>query len=146
MVSNDDVARAFSCGRSLTAGNMFSEGDVVYSYGYHFPIAIRLGGGKYLFNKDGYSSTTGCHKSLVLAQIPQCSITFVSTEKLKEAISIGATNVLMVDKEFKFDDVEQMQVMIEDFFKSKGVNTLRIRNRLKPFIDEMKKIIILSEV
>jgi len=44
-----------------TASNMFIDGDVLYSYGRHFPLLVRLSWG-YLQNADKYSVTTSCHQ------------------------------------------------------------------------------------
>jgi hypothetical protein len=63
---NRDVAIAFASGRtSGSTDHLFIEGDTIYSYGYHFPIATRYGN-KVWFTKKGYSNTTSRHKSLVL--------------------------------------------------------------------------------
>jgi len=45
------------------ASNMFIAGRVLYSYGYHFPLLVRLDWG-YLQNADKYSPTTSMHQSL----------------------------------------------------------------------------------
>lgn len=52
------------------AKTLFFEGDILYSYGHHFPLAIRLPGGFYLLNGDGYSVTTRCHQSKVQSAAP----------------------------------------------------------------------------
>jgi len=54
------------------AGNVFFEDGVIYSYGYHFPIARFAPeyGNIVLFTSRGYSSSTGKHKRLVDAAIP----------------------------------------------------------------------------
>ena len=46
-------------------GNMFIDGQTIYSYGYHFPIATRLACGWYLINSERYSNTTARHISHV---------------------------------------------------------------------------------
>lgn len=65
-MTNKEVAQAFVDGaikgRSL---HMFIEGDTLYSYGYHFPIARRAGIGKMLVNADKYSRTTSRHQSML---------------------------------------------------------------------------------
>jgi hypothetical protein len=48
-------------GRSAN-GNVFFSGNVLYSYGTHFPLAVRYNG-KMLLNADSYSVTTSKHKS-----------------------------------------------------------------------------------
>jgi len=45
------------------ASNMFIDGDTLYSYGYHFPLLVRLYWG-YLQNADRYSPTTSIHQGL----------------------------------------------------------------------------------
>lgn len=91
--TNEQVAEAFMDGREDKSGTMFSEGDVVYSYGYHFPIAYRAKDGTIYFNKDGYSNTTARHKYHVRRYINAYKdvgkvkrVVEVSTEELKEAI------------------------------------------------------------
>jgi len=65
MVKHSTIAQEFSEGAVKGTGSrMFIEGDTVYSYGYHFPIAIRKDG-FFLFNSEGYSSSTANHKGYV---------------------------------------------------------------------------------
>jgi len=45
------------------ASNMFVDGNTLYSYGYHFPLLVRLDWG-YLQNADRYSQTTSTHQGL----------------------------------------------------------------------------------
>lgn len=49
---------------NYSGGNFYFEGDTIYSYGSHFPIA-RHYNGKVLFTLDNYSKTTSKHVSLV---------------------------------------------------------------------------------
>jgi hypothetical protein len=54
-----------------SASRVFFEGDIIYSYGRHFPVA-KFGedGITVFFTNRGYSSSTGKHKSLILSAIP----------------------------------------------------------------------------
>lgn len=52
------------------SGNIFFEEGVIYSYGYHFPMAVLLSSGSYLLNGDSYSSTTSNHQSIVRRLCP----------------------------------------------------------------------------
>lgn len=74
-------------GTSGGTQNLYIEGDTIYSYGRHFPIARRLSpeeqsktGLKYVFNKYGYSNTTAKHKSHVRCairdyiELPNCDM------------------------------------------------------------------------
>ena len=67
--TNEGVAKAFDGGSIAQSGHMFSEGDAVYSYGHHFPIAMRLPDGTILWNEDTYSTTTARHKGQVLREL-----------------------------------------------------------------------------
>lgn len=44
------------------SGNVYFDGDTIYSYGRHFPIA-KIVGCMALYNLNGYSNTTAHHKS-----------------------------------------------------------------------------------
>lgn len=68
-ISNAAVAQRFANGATEgKSKNMYIDGDAIYSYGPHFPIAKRIPGG-YVFNSDGYSPSTGQHKSHVWRHI-----------------------------------------------------------------------------
>lgn len=61
-----------------TASHMYIEGDVLYSYGYHFPLLVRMKHwgkhGGFLLNADRYSSSTFQHQRqceyIATVQIP----------------------------------------------------------------------------
>ncbi len=95
MLSNRMVANKFAEGISGSGGHMFSEGNTVYSYGYHFPIARHTG--KFtnngqeiiLFNSRGYSNTTARHKSHVMQALSDNSfyiIEIYNAENIQEGI------------------------------------------------------------
>jgi len=73
MVKNEDVIEAFAQGkREGKTKHLFIEGNVLYSYGYHFPIAIRLwevDTYKYIINSDRYSMTTSRHQNALIRAI-----------------------------------------------------------------------------
>lgn len=90
-MKNEDIARAFSNGEIAKTPNFFIEEEngvfIVYSYGYHFPIAIKFNDG-YLFNKNGYSQSTARHKNLILSYIEN-DLTegdYTNTQELKRII------------------------------------------------------------
>ena len=49
------------CDGHNSGHNVFYEGDILYSYGYHYPLAIRVSVNKYLVNCSGYSNSTARH-------------------------------------------------------------------------------------
>ena len=87
MVSHGELAKLFSDGAEKGTGSrMFIEGDTIYSYGHHFPIAKRTEWG-YLFNSDEYSSSTSAHKgyvetaiSGVVVHIMNCDIAYADKQ------------------------------------------------------------------
>lgn len=61
-------------------------GCFAYSYGRHFPLALRLGN-TYIVNTDKYSKTTSRHQSLVanaLLNKGGCEVREATTKQLKE--------------------------------------------------------------
>lgn len=70
-MSNKQVAEAFAKGATKGHSmNMFIDGDKIYSYGYHFPMARRLdktvdSKKVYLLTTKTYSNTTARHLSHV---------------------------------------------------------------------------------
>jgi len=49
---------------------VFFDGDTLYSYGYHFRLAVRTKAGKYIINADQYSVTTSGHTSMCIHNSP----------------------------------------------------------------------------
>ena len=71
---NKDVIENFVEGiRGGRTKTLFVEGNVLYSYGYHFPLAIKgyskAHGRMLVVNNDKYSRTTSCHQSLLESAI-----------------------------------------------------------------------------
>lgn len=65
-MSNTQIAKAFAKGATKGKGsNLFIDGDTVYSYGYHFKVAVRNEDGSFWFNPEKYSQSTTRHQSLV---------------------------------------------------------------------------------
>lgn len=71
MASHDQVAHAWAhqTGRHRKGFNIFYEGDTIYSYGYHFPIARHVttpsGARVVLFTTETHSVSTAKHKTIV---------------------------------------------------------------------------------
>lgn len=67
--------------------NVYFERDVIFSYGEHFPMAVRLSDGFYILNGDRYSSTTSNHQSLLFQAIPNCYRVEIPFSALREAFA-----------------------------------------------------------
>lgn len=68
--------------------HMFIEGKALFSYGYHFPIAVRVGTNQYAFNSDKYSPTTSRHQTQSRAALMQrgAQLVMMPTELLQAII------------------------------------------------------------
>ena len=68
-MKHEDVARSFVDEITATGSRMFcedtDEGFTVFSHGHHYAISRHTEYG-FVFNSDGYSSSTSKHKSYVL--------------------------------------------------------------------------------
>lgn len=95
MASNKDVAIAFTKGCKLQGSNMHSEGDVVYSYGEHWPIAARVNG-KVFLNTDKTSMTTSCHTSLVERELD--TYTEVSHSEIQKIVHSDASQPVVIER------------------------------------------------
>lgn len=77
--NNEDTIKAFAEGSATcrnSNGNIFAEGDILYSYGKHFPMAIRMDN-VYLINGDKYSVTTSAQQNLCIQTLsPNVQIPF----------------------------------------------------------------------
>ncbi len=81
MLSQSTLIDRFANGAERgSASHMFIEGDVVYSYGHHFALAIRQDWGAgvaYLLNGDRYSSSTSGHQSQCISHLkPNVQVPF----------------------------------------------------------------------
>lgn len=65
-MDNKELAKQFANGaRKGRGSNLFIDGDTIYSYGYHFPVARRNNDGTFWFNPEKRSQSTSRHQSLV---------------------------------------------------------------------------------
>jgi len=88
MVKNQDVIKEFiDFGTDVKVNSVFSDKGVLYSYGYHFPMLVRLNDG-YIYNKDKYSPTTSKHQSIVRSYLEQKKISYIemNTRQIKELL------------------------------------------------------------
>lgn len=67
------------------AGNVFYERGVIYSYGYHFPMAY-IRGGRAFINSSRYSVSTSRQQSAVRAALGRYEHTELNTAALVELI------------------------------------------------------------
>ena len=108
MVGHQDLAINFASGFTKGTGSrMFIEGDVIYSYGRHFPIALRLKDNIFLVNIDKYSSSTSRHQSYVISAISSAhegSIIECNTQDINGAID---KNPFCIEKKFEYNSIDE---------------------------------------
>ncbi len=88
-MNNKQLAHEFANGSTSGKGsNLFIEGNTIFSYGRHFPIATRYttkkGGLFTLFTSKSYSSTTAKHKSYVLSALHGLILTVPEVSRANE--------------------------------------------------------------
>ncbi len=67
MIAHDTLVNNFVTKGAVTGrgSRIFIDGDVLYSFGHHFPLLVRTPSG-FVMNADKYSSTTSKHQSLCM--------------------------------------------------------------------------------
>lgn len=98
-MNNTQVAHLWASGSKASGkgSNFYFEGDTIFSYGSHFPIARRITEGFYLITEKGYSNSTSRHISYTRGAIPSFAKLFsvenrpdssfetIREEKMKQA-------------------------------------------------------------
>lgn len=108
-MNHRQVAEAFANGRTSAKGcNMFIDGDTIYSYGYHFPIARRTdkfidGQQVVLFTRAGYSVSTSKHISYTRFALSQSDYKVIDVMDLRNRVEDASTDLInysekMLDK------------------------------------------------
>lgn len=126
---NCKLANNFVNGASSGKGsNMYIEQNVIYSYGSHFPIAVRLEKNVYLFNKDGYSHTTAKHKSYVLRAINSVDgeIYEATTKELNNHIYEPDKPIIIV-REKEHENINRCMDNIKTILLKKGIKRAPIK-------------------
>ena len=104
-MNNTQVAHLWASGSKASGkgSNFFFEGDIIYSYGMHFPIARRVTEGFYLITERGYSNSTSKHIYYTRRAIPEFATIFsvagsprdsfgtIRDEKMEEARKLLAS-------------------------------------------------------
>lgn len=99
MVKNIDVCKRFVEGnyKLTNSKHLFIEKNpqgliVLYSYGYHFPLCIKLLDNTFLINCSKYSNTTSRHTSNLKSCLVGCDVLSFTTEQLKQILDKNILN------------------------------------------------------
>jgi len=152
----------------------YFEGDVIYSYGSHWPIAKHITNGKgekaILLNNETYGITTSCHASLVKYSIPSDALVFdlpklfvrevKDKQTAKEAIKYYKQEIQSCIAKLKrankikpryYDQLERWETRANQFSKfyrlGIKINLDKVRNELKPSVDkQIERNKVLDEI
>ena len=105
-MKNKEVVEDFIRGRWIDSkgSNLFSEGNILYSYGRHFPIAVRLKD-CWVVNNRTYSPTTSAHQGHFTRAL--------GFKNLKDMINNPDNEILLMD-------IDGLKYIIDNHFKSKS--------------------------
>lgn len=147
MVSHYEVARAFLFGKKLRGTNMFSTGDIIYSYGTHWPIAVRIGDICYV-NTSKTSVSTSKHTSYVKSALHMYKV--VTLNEIKEIVrqkEMNAEQKLMVLERTKYpQDEEELKVALKQYCYARKISPQRTAHMIKTFMSDLKKTATLSQI
>ena len=138
-MKNNEVAKKFVDGdyeEDLKGSNLFIKGDAIYSFGTHFPIALRLKNNVFLINCEGFSPTTTRHKNYVLRLIEsnkENRIIMIDKRKLIDAINDGVTEYkeMIVDKIIDSEEIGTNYSTEELVKELKRVNNTQLKGGRK---------------
>lgn len=83
-MSNGALAKRFVEGATSGKGShMFIDGDTIYSYGRHFPVATRSGGNTFWLTDQRYSVSTARHISEVRNAIIRAGYSYVLSDRFE---------------------------------------------------------------
>jgi hypothetical protein len=122
MVKNREIAENWMRGvGAKKSGSMFWEGKAIYSYGYHFPIAVKIGFSKVLVNSSSYSNTTSKHQHDVGFAIPLAwKRVYAPTEVLKNYLH-DPSEPIIIEKDREVSGMGEVLDIMKTFVKSRGV-------------------------
>lgn len=127
MVTNFDVVRGFNCGMNkpiIKTQHLFYEDNILYSYGGHFPLCIKLLNG-YVVNSNSYSQTTAQHKGILIREITD-EDSFKEFEKVKK----DYPNIVLMD-------TNQIKHLIDD---------IKLEEKKIETIEDLKNFMMLGEL
>jgi hypothetical protein len=85
-----EFLRSYDNNEKIKTDNLFFEDSVLYSYGYHYPLCIKVkshnynnSGYHYFINISGYSATTGKHTGVFCRALTGFNLKGLIEEKKK---------------------------------------------------------------
>lgn len=110
MLLNSVVAARFADHQAGKATALYTDGEIIYSFGEHFPIAVHLPDGTVLFNDDRYllwenhySQRTQRHQGEVRRALRGVKIIECNTEEIQEYIRRRPSVLIMKRRQTPLD-------------------------------------------
>ena len=139
------------------SSNVFFEDSIIYSYGYHFPIAKHINDNIILFTSKDYSVSTGKHKSNVLQSIPHDKKVLtvpnvniyndrsnigLHTDNIKYYISEIKTNLKTSKRAWKYKTYYLQNVLKIQSELKEYLNIFKVKSKLSYSIKKQLKSVL----
>lgn len=89
-------------------GTIFFVQNIIYSYGPHFPMAVKIPDGFYIVNGNRYSTTTSVHQRALLRAIPDNKKIIISFTALMHIFDIHDIKDLT-------SELEKLKIIQDEF-------------------------------
>jgi hypothetical protein len=140
MVSHEELAKQFVNGSTQgKASRMFIEGDTIYSYGHHFPLAKRLNQNTFLLNVDKYSSSTTHHQTYMNRALVRMSVIECSTNIIKAVVD-GMP--IIISNKVRLDSIGACFENIKQILINEGLQ----RAPIKRWEEEVEKWRVMKKI
>jgi len=141
--SHSEVCHIFAQ-RSQTegrAGNIFFEGDTIYSYGRHYNLATFLNSEAILINDKGYSSSTGKHIGIIRSATSQYKQFYYRGTNLDYVYSTIKNDLLKSlsvarKPELYISQILGLWISLNEFF-----DYMKVKKKSDPKYKELKRIV-----
>jgi hypothetical protein len=103
------------------AGNLFFEGEKIWSYGAHFCVARRLPGGMFAITTRGYSPSTERHISIVRQACPSGRIVYCNDPDESAAVNMGKARAAINGAIAESETTRRIQQKTRDGHKARAL-------------------------
>jgi hypothetical protein len=141
MVSHYEVTRRWLKGKRAKGHNMFTDGKTIYSYGFHFPIAHKIGDNKVLFNITKDSVTTSKHQTIVYSEINHLKVIRCNTQEISNAVDFPKEPII-IEREHLPTDFNTIMNCLRTYCKNKGVK----RFPMKRLANQIKQMVFIAQL
>jgi hypothetical protein len=134
--TNEQLIRGYLAGYyedgKTPNGNLFFEKEILYSYGYHFPLAVDLGR-LYVLNGDKYSVTTSGHQSKLFRLVPNSMRVEIPFSALASMMTAKGKRIYAQSDVAK----EVMKFNVIDWENDRYLDTGRLNKQGEPIMDHV---------